>query len=304
MKLIKPSQISGEIMTLIQEADSKLVIVSPYYKIDKWKKLLNAIKFPIDKKIDIEFYVREGEIQSINQVKNIDFEPIEINRLHTKLYFNENYAIVSSMNLLESSDRESLDIAYKTETKEEYNDLIDYYKRYIKNNVSKIKADKSIKSKIKYSVNQGNWVSFIESKLNEKLGKRFYSKFDNTSLILNGPNMYYAHISNDFGKNKLNIFGIVSHKENCGLLKFPSAIHKKESLKIHYEKNGGFSFQENAIWYHSEINLKSNFIQYLYKEDYDDVIDIITDFIIGLQNFKDDLYYKERLVANKDGYHK
>ncbi len=304
MKLIKPSQISGEIMTLIQEADSKLVIVSPYYKIDKWKKLLNAIKFPIDKKIDIEFYVREGEIQSINQVKNIDFEPIEINRLHTKLYFNENYAIVSSMNLLESSDRESLDIAYKTETKEEYNELIDYYKRYIKNNVSKIKAHKSIKSKIKYSVNQGNWVSFIESELNENLGKRFYSKFNNTSLILNGPNIYYAHISNDFGKNKLNICGIVSNKEYCELLKSPSVIHKKESLKIHYEKNGVFSFQENAIWYHSEINLKSNFVQYLYKEDYDDVIDIITDFIIGLQNFKDDLYYKERPVANKDGYHK
>lgn len=127
MKLIKPSQISGEIMTLIQVADSKLVIVLPYYKFDAWKKLLNSIKFPIDKQIAIEFYVREGEFQSINQVKNIGFTPIEIKRLHTKLYFTENYAIVSSMNLVEASDMESLDIAYKTETKEEYNDLLDYY---------------------------------------------------------------------------------------------------------------------------------------------------------------------------------
>ena len=29
MKLIKPSQISGEIMTLIEEADQKLIIISP-----------------------------------------------------------------------------------------------------------------------------------------------------------------------------------------------------------------------------------------------------------------------------------
>ena len=39
MKLIKPSQISGEIMTLIEEADKKLIIVSPYCKFSDWKKL-------------------------------------------------------------------------------------------------------------------------------------------------------------------------------------------------------------------------------------------------------------------------
>ena len=45
---------------------------------------------------------------------------------------NEKEAIVSSMNLLLSSEMNSLDIAYKTTNLEEYNELLDYYNRYIK----------------------------------------------------------------------------------------------------------------------------------------------------------------------------
>lgn len=298
MKLLKPSQISGEIMTLIQEADSKLVIVSPYYKIDKWKKLLNAINFPLNKKIDIEFYVREGEYQSINQVKTLDIVPIEIKRLHTKLYFNENYAIVSSMNLLESSDMESLDIAYKTETKEEYSELIEYYERYIKNNSSNIITPKSLDIKSKHQVKEGNWTSNIEAILQEKLKSNFYSKFKTNTLIFNGPNMYFIHISNDYGKNNLNIQGIISNIEHSELQKKPSEIHKDTYIKSNFENNGYYSFQDNSIWYHSKINLKSNFIQFLYKEDYDEVIDIISNFILGLQEFKNDLYDKKKQLKN------
>lgn len=44
MKLIKPSSVSGEIMTLIEEADEKVILVSPYCKVKKWYKLLNKIK--------------------------------------------------------------------------------------------------------------------------------------------------------------------------------------------------------------------------------------------------------------------
>lgn len=279
-------------MTLIQEADSKLVIVSPYYKIDKWKKLQNAIKFPINKNIKIEFYVREGESQSIAQIKNIDFEPIEIRRLHTKLYFNEEYAIVSSMNLLESSDMESLDIAYRTESKKEYNELIDYYERYIKNNSSKVKPNK--KTKVKYNVRNGKWFAHVESIIMNAVEKRFYSKFDNDTLEINGPNMYFSHISQDFEKNTLNICGIISNKERIELSKSPSIIHEKKNLKTFYDSNGNYSLSQNSIWYHSDIALKSNSIKFLFKEDYDAVIDIISDFIIGLQNFKRDLYNNER----------
>lgn len=298
MKLIKPSLISGEIMTLIQEADSTLIIVSPYYKINQWNKLINALKFPINKKIDIEFYVRKGEYESIQQVRNLNFEPKEIKRLHTKLYINEDYAIVSSMNLVESSDKDSLDIAYRTETKKEYQELLEYYDRYIQNNTSFSKKLQTKNIDKKYQVTNGNWLPQIETILQRELGKKFYSKFQNGSLILNGPNQYYAHISNNYGKNSINICGIVSNKEYGELVTNPEVIHKHISIKKYFKENGNYSFQNNSIWYHSNIDLKSSYLEYLYKEDYDTVIDTIIGFIIDLQNFKEDLYYKERPAAN------
>ena len=126
MKLIKPKQISGEIMTLFEEADKKVIIVSPYYNVTKWNKLLNCFQELKRRNIEIEFYVRENEWESINELKAIGFNSIAIPNLHTKLYINDKYAIVSSMNLNLSSDTNSLDIALKTETDAEYNDLLEY----------------------------------------------------------------------------------------------------------------------------------------------------------------------------------
>lgn len=294
MKLLKPSQISGEIMTLIQEADKSLVIVSPYYNISNWKKLLNSLTFPINKKIEIEFYVRQGESKSINEIKSLDLIPTEIKRLHSKLYFNENYGIVSSMNLTESSDKESLDIAYKTETKDEYAELINYYNRYIKINLSKVKVNKVNPVICNLPIANGNWATYIVSQLQNKIGDKFHSKFEGNSFILNGPNVYYAHISRNGNQNCLNISGVISQAQRSILLSFPSSIFKEESDKEFYLENGHYSYQSNSFSYHSNANLKSHFITSLFKDDYDTVIKIILDFICGLQNFKTDLYLKTR----------
>lgn len=39
MELIQPAEISGKIMTLIDQAKEELIIVSPYNKFTYWKKL-------------------------------------------------------------------------------------------------------------------------------------------------------------------------------------------------------------------------------------------------------------------------
>ena len=70
MKLIKPSQISGEILTLFEEADERVIIVSPYCKISKWYKLLSKLKSLIERNIKIEFYVREGEFETIQEIEH------------------------------------------------------------------------------------------------------------------------------------------------------------------------------------------------------------------------------------------
>ena len=44
MIFLKPNNVSGEIMNLLDEANDKVIIVSPYCKFEKWFKLKNKIK--------------------------------------------------------------------------------------------------------------------------------------------------------------------------------------------------------------------------------------------------------------------
>src|SRR5438105_3188934 len=114
MQLISAPEISGKIMSLIAEAREKLVIISPYYQVESWTKLRNYLERAQHRNINIEFYVREDADRSIKEIKKIGYEPLLVHRLHSKIYLNERYGIVSSMNLYESSDVGSIDIGYKT----------------------------------------------------------------------------------------------------------------------------------------------------------------------------------------------
>ena len=132
MKLIKPKQISGEIMTLLDEADKEVIIISPYVKVTEWKKLENTFQKLKLRNVDVKFYFRENENKTLYEIENLGFKAVPIENLHCKVYMNENYGIVSSMNLYKYSDENSLDIAYKTDNAEDYNELRDFYDRYIK----------------------------------------------------------------------------------------------------------------------------------------------------------------------------
>jgi hypothetical protein len=59
MKLIKPAEISARILTLLDESDERVIIVSPYMKISKWYKFMNKVKGLKTRKILTEIYVRE-----------------------------------------------------------------------------------------------------------------------------------------------------------------------------------------------------------------------------------------------------
>jgi len=133
VKLIKPSEISARILTLLDESDERVIIVSPYMKISKWYKFMNKINRLKARRIPIEIYVRDGPDNTATHrdLDDLALEYKKIPHLHSKLYLNERYGIVTSMNLLLSSEINSLEIGYTTETWAEYNDLLHYYHRYI-----------------------------------------------------------------------------------------------------------------------------------------------------------------------------
>src|SRR5688572_30118369 len=103
MEFIKPAEISAKIISLIAEADEELVIVSPYNNFSNWNKLLRYLNDAYERGVKIKYFVRKDERHK--GFERTKIKPIEIENLHAKIYFNEKYAIVSSMNLVEFSDK-------------------------------------------------------------------------------------------------------------------------------------------------------------------------------------------------------
>jgi hypothetical protein len=133
VKFIKPSEISARILTLLDESDQWVIIVSPYLKISKWYKFMNKINGLEARNIIIKIYVRDDPENkaTFRDLDRLSLEYKKIPHLHCKLYMNERYGIVTSMNLLLSSEISSLEIGYATESWAEYNQLLGFYYRYV-----------------------------------------------------------------------------------------------------------------------------------------------------------------------------
>jgi hypothetical protein len=133
MKLIKPSEISARILTLLDESDERVIIVSPYMNISRWYKLVNKFNELKTRRIHLGIYVRDDpdNTATYRDLDQLALPYKKIPHLYSKLYLNERYGIVTSMNLLLSSEINSLEIGYTTETWTEYNDLSSFYQRHI-----------------------------------------------------------------------------------------------------------------------------------------------------------------------------
>ena len=175
MELIRPSEISAKILSLIEDAKKELTIVSPYNDFAKWDKLKRFIREAKERQVKISYYAREYEKHTC--LDDLGIKPILIKNLHAKIYFNETYAILSSMNLVEASDKNSLDFAVKITDKEKYNEIVKYCEDYIK---VKVKGTKSTVNKTETPI-----VEFFNSNSKYKgkkleLVKEYYP---NTSCI-------------------------------------------------------------------------------------------------------------------------
>lgn len=290
MKFIKPNSVSGEILNLLDEATEKMVIVSPYCKFDKWYRLVNKIKDLKTRNITTEFYVREGEYDTIQQVKNIGIDPICIPNLHCKLYFNEKSAIVTSMNLLLSSEINSLELGYKTENSKEYKELITFYSTYLnKLNINNVVS----KDKIYSST---DWIDNLDNCLTEKFGycKIYYDK-DNTFTIRTKSNTYTSFIWSKNNINTLRMNAILSGDE------FEYATNNVEFLAFDDFKidlDEGKKGYYNTAWASSVRSLNSINIEEIIEADVESIVMLITAFIEIIEDLKNKSYAKKKLSNN------
>lgn len=224
MELIQPAEISGKIMTLIDQAKEEIIIVSPYNKFTYWKKLTQRIDKAKQRGVKIKWYIRKNVDNNVEQIRQIGIEPIEIENLHCKLYLNEQHAVVTSMNLHEYSDTSSIDIGYLITEEDKYKELTDFIDVYVDS----------------YSVNEGK---VIKTKNRESTIKKvdFIDSLITFLLELGFEKGNLKTHENRYG----TIVTINEFIENFELILEPRGVYYRIDLRINYPykiKNAMYEF--------------------------------------------------------------
>jgi hypothetical protein len=267
MKLIKPAEISAKIMTLIDEAKKEIIIVSPYNNLTGWTKLINRIKKAQKNGIQISWYSRKNNVgkDNSNEVRALGIEPILIDDLHAKIYFNEEYAIFTSMNMCKSSDDNSIDLGYITETQTEYDNLIHTFQIHI-SNLALNKNKRPIEN--------------VMEKLNSVPEK--IENIDSNDLYVN---LIHKHICKNYGSFKFNYrkdefleyfefkkpeykIQVIPYSQALKIhIYFPKNISTSEIEKLIYQKKIGKKlYKPKELEFCQDVN--PNYIKYYYEKRY------------------------------------
>lgn len=227
MKFVKPKEISAKIMTLVDEADSYMLFISPYVKIGEWEKMLDSIHSLKKREVPHLFLVRDDKNESVKnfgtykELEKHDFTYSKIEYLHSKIYLNEKQGLVTSMNLHEFSDKKSKDIAYLTETDEEHKTLKDYCKRYLGfdfnftriQNLKEVFDSQQIIEDVQVAKleKDSSWVDPFMKTLSNKLRDNITADFEenDTLRIKTFSNNYYCKVDDRI----FEMTGILSQKE-------------------------------------------------------------------------------------------
>ena len=104
-------EIIGNILPIFDEAQERIVVVSPWIKL--WDRAKLALQKANERDVKIRFIVRKEAKLATNEdiawlLRN-KVEVCQAKRLHAKIYFNEKTVLLSSMNLHQTSALIALD---------------------------------------------------------------------------------------------------------------------------------------------------------------------------------------------------
>lgn len=290
MKIIPPYQITSEILNIIHEADEYLILVSPYVNFNNWESIKVAIKNASNRNVKIKFYVRldSENFKSWEQIETLDIQPKLVKNLHSKLYFNEKAGIVTSMNLLSSSNLNAMEFGAIYNTNEELLELKSYVKKYLEPNVEKEKPnDEDLYiSKEKFQI-------LTQSYLSRSLNRGISCKWQNGSLIISTNNTFYIYL--DKVRNNFSISGIVSGLESKNFNTF-----KKDSNLNNLELiNDGEEGSMSSFVGFTKKSFSHNNFDFLMVNEKKEILDYTLGFILALTEFKSYIYENRKVLSEE-----
>jgi phosphatidylserine/phosphatidylglycerophosphate/cardiolipin synthase-like enzyme len=244
--IIKPLEISTHIISLIDDADEDLIIVSPYVDIGDWNKMKKILKEAVSKNINIKFYVRKNTDCDLKPLYNMGIEPIIIPNLHTKLYISEKKAIITSQNMTKSSDDYSIDFGHETENLEEIQQLKDYVTKYLSIKIKKKKINITEVHGFKYN----QYIKPLESSQLKKTKKKLESIFPDIKYY---DNKNYIFSDSLISKIDFNLSENLSFK-----------IYSKD-IQSEISKIKEMEYSLLEFDYKSEIKLTNDYFYLIYE---------------------------------------
>lgn len=275
-------------MSLIEEAQKELIIVSPYVNVDYWGKMKSCLERAIERGVKVTFVVRKNTDHkgSLNYIESLNLSLIFVDNLHAKLYINDKYAVVTSQNLLQSSDNNSIEIGYITTNNMERKELVTFVNQFIfkinpvENNVKQVATEKNFKIPITEVESIGDDIYFKEWQVEKSL-EIFQSKFLNVNFR---PTSTYI-----FTSNLLPFADVMIH--NRLVVKYSKHLTNSDLIAkkigaLEFRLNNEFKVEylaRNNSYFYYEFVPQGYFSFYNLIEDYTIILNQILESKIGVE---------------------
>ena len=126
MELVDIKDNLNAILSMVEQADKFMVIVSPFSDLSGWDQLRSAINRATERGVEVKYYVRKGE--GYTGIEGLKVNLFEVPGLHAKMFYSEKEALVSSGNL---SSRPDINWVCRLDKEYEKEELLMFFRRYI-----------------------------------------------------------------------------------------------------------------------------------------------------------------------------
>ena len=133
-RILIDDAVEDAVLDLIRKASEYVTLVSPYNRV--WRHLQDAIREALQRGISVTVVYRQDKDNDGNKylaswLLGEGGQAYEVEWLHAKIYLNESSLLVTSMNLLESSSKNSWEVGVRIDDHNEREALLSYVDKLI-----------------------------------------------------------------------------------------------------------------------------------------------------------------------------
>ena len=142
IEVFKDDEITTPVLNILRNAKKHVILVSPYNKF--WMHIKNAIRSAVGSGVRVDFIFRSDQRnEDIDWLEREGVKVHAVENLHAKIYLNESSVLVTSMNLLESSSKNSMEICISVNDEQAKDEVRKYVETLLQNAQTAVEGEKT-----------------------------------------------------------------------------------------------------------------------------------------------------------------